>query len=124
MFRSGLIRIWLGFLGVLAWVAVLLDNTTTSFCLVIPCCGSRSILYEANPITAFFMDIFGLDWVLWANSGLSLLVILWIYERVMGTMSNRATWMASLTFVFLILIRGQAALNNWSIYTRFFIGET
>jgi hypothetical protein len=119
---SAVVRIWLCLLGVLAWMAILLDNATTSFCLTVPCCEG-GFLYEGNPMTRFFISLFGLDWVLWANSGLSLLIILWIYERVIGTMSNRAIWMGSLTFILLVLVRGQAAFNNWNIFVQVLTGK-
>lgn len=116
---SVLMRIWLCLLGLLAWMAVLLDNATTSFCLIVVCHPSFE-LAESNPITRYLIDLLGLDIALGLVSILALLVILWVYEQVVSSQTTRAIWMGSLTYLLLILIRGGAALNNWGIFTDVF----
>lgn len=123
MSRHLLVRLSLCLLGVLAWLAILVDNATTSFCLAIPCCQDV-LLYEGNPITSFFMSIFGLDLVLIVNSLLGLVAIVCVYEKVSQTMTNRAIWLGVFFLLLLIVVRGHAAINNWSIFVRFFLGET
>ena len=116
------VRLWLVLLGVLAWISILLDNAITSFCLTIPCCRDFTLV-EGNPITRFFIGVFGLDAALLINSSWSLLVILWIYERVTASPTNRSIWIGSLVLTLLILIRGAAAINNWNIFVQAWLGN-
>jgi hypothetical protein len=120
--RSVSMRVWLSLLGVLAWISVLLDNATTSFCLTIPCCRDVTLV-EGNPITHFFIGVFGLDAALLINCFWSLLAILWIYERVTASLTNRSIWIGSLVLTLLILIRGAAAINNWNIFVQAWQGN-
>ena len=91
----------------LAMTAVVADNLSTALCLNF----LGEAVYEANPLSNWLIRFWGVNLIMGANAFWSFTLIVWLVPQAV---ERRAKFALGL-LVFLALIRGAAAINNFSI---------
>ena len=94
-------------IAALAMTTVVADNVTTAICLNF----LGEAVHELNPLSNFLIGFWGTNLTMVANAFWSGVIIIWL---VQWAMEHRAKTAVAL-LVFLVLIRGGAAINNFSI---------
>ena len=94
-------------IAALAMTAVLADNVSAAICLNF----LGEIVHEANPLNNWLMQFWGVNLIMGANAFWSFVLIVWLVPHAV---ERRAKFALGL-LVALALIRGAAAVNNFSI---------
>ncbi len=91
----------------MAMTAVVFDNVTTAMCLSL----LSEDVHETNPFSALLMEHWGANLTMYANACWALVVVAYFSKRAIEKDSK----VCLLILIALTLIRGYAAMNNYSI---------
>lgn len=98
---------------ILLMLLVIGDNVSTYLCLT-----TSSDVYhtwEANPISAWMFQAFGMIPAMLLQTVIKLAALVWVYSLIGDSRSNlRVTWV---TVMLLIVVTGYVNLNNWYAYS-------